>query len=291
MLRALAVLPLGLLLLSPAPSAADQVARDRAEMSAMCRDMGGAPAAGPEFETRIDLTGDGRADVVLDYHHLDCRGAPSALCAGVGCPISVYVARGGDFERVESGRAQGWSVDRGASPPILTLTYSGILCGRPAHEVCTRRLQWNGAAFAPPGRAAAPATGAPNSSAPAATGWELRPVPGRGPVATVAGPGVVESLSMLCFDGRPMLALVLAAPPPRPVLSARAGGRTAEVALRREGASGPWVADLSGSRLPELLGGRAASAEIAVSGAAQGALSLRGSTAAIRAALADCGGG
>lgn len=292
-IRLFAVLGL-LAALPPAPAEADVVARDVAEARALCRDAGGTPSIRPEFETRLDLTGDGRADVVLDYQAFDCAGAWTVLCSAVGCPLAIYVDDGAGHRRVGGGQVQAWSVDAAAAPPILTLLSAGAFCGRPLHEVCRQRLQWTGAGFAEPGAAAAPAPQRPpvDAAPSAAPGvWDLRPVPGRAPVATVAGPGVVESFSVLCFDGRPMAALVLKAPPPTPVLSLRAEGRRLEAELRRDGASGPWVAELSGSGIPALLSGRASSADISVSGAAQGRLSLRGSTAAIRGALAGCGGG
>jgi hypothetical protein len=62
----------------------------------------------------------------------------------------------------------------------------------------------------------------------------------------------------------------------------------APIAQPQGGAPNVWYADLRGSRLPSLLAGNAASVPLLVNGGQQGALSLSGSTAAIRSALGPC---
>lgn len=270
-----------------------------------CREAGGTPSLKPGYETRTDLDGDGVPDTILDLQHLECANAWSFFCGSAGCPLIVLLSRQAGREPAYSNHVQGWRLVEGA-PPVIEVSLHGTYCGRgrAGIEGCTRRHAWNGRDFAevgaparpqaaPPQAAPAPQTTARPPAPPSPSDWSLRPVAGRTPVATVAGPGVIHSVSLLCFNGAPVVALALRG---RPTV-ARAtvtflfpslGRIDHPIGQQPGGGQNVWYADLRRSRLPQLLAGRDSEATVAINGVRQGTLSLRGSTASIRGALESC---
>lgn len=138
-------------------------------------------------------------------------------------------------------------------------------------------------------------TAASSTTAPAAkpphAGWELRTLQGRAPLATTAGPGVVQSLSLLCNENLPVAAFVLKAkPPPGPVVvGLEAGGQRVQVPLTQPASGGTlWYGDLRNSALPKFLLANESTARLTINQGPQGQLSLQGAGAAAKAALAGC---
>jgi hypothetical protein len=302
-----------LLMLACAPAGAQQlppaVQQNQREAEQDCRGAGGRPTAMPAFRTQHDLNGDGQPDYVHDYTALDCRGAASFFCGSAGCPVVVFVSPA--YRAQGLGHAQGWTVDRSAGQPRMVLETHGSGCGRAGAQSCEVRLGWNGREMArlgagaaqPAPRAAAPApapgggetkSGTPAGSAapappPPGTAWQVRTGGDGRPIAIVAGPGVVQALTVLCHEGVPVAALALRARPPAgPVTLGLAGrGGTATVPLAPGGGSA-WFADLRNSPVPRLLAGDEPSLELRINGGLQGRVSLQGSTRSVRDALAPC---
>lgn len=134
-------------------------------------------------------------------------------------------------------------------------------------------------------------------SAPTATtkspdvGWELRTLQGRAPLATTAGPGVVQSLSLLCNENIPVAAFVLKAKPPAgPVVVAlEAGGQRVQLPISQPAAGGTlWYGDLRTSALPKFLMANEGNAKLTINQGQQGQLSLQGAGTAAKAALSGC---
>lgn len=139
------------------------------------------------------------------------------------------------------------------------------------------------------------ATVTPAAKAPAAespgVGWELRTLPDLPPLATTAGPGVVQSLSLLCNENLPVAAFVLKAkPPPGPVVvGLEAGGQRVQLPLTQPASGGMvWYGDLRNSTLPRFLAANGGNARLTINQGQQGQLSLQGAGAAARAALSGC---
>lgn len=296
------------LLLATAPAFAQglppAIAAYGAEASAQCAEMGGVPKIGPAFATAIDLTGDGRRDHVVDLAGIECANAWSALCGSAGCPVSVWIETPQGSERRWSDSAQAWTID-GAGPRMaVVVTRHGSACPGAASgaESCTERLTFDAAAPAVtgvlgpveggPAPAPRPVAGAPVAAqAPTAPGWSLRAVPGGSPVAVSQGAGAVAALAVFCLSGEPFLAATWAerpAPETARLGFGFAGGEVTLPARREEGAGGALVIPLRGEALAGRLSGRDAATEFSVDGAAQGRLSLKGSTRAIRGALDAC---
>jgi hypothetical protein len=302
---------LSLLLFGTAPALAQlppSVQQGQREAEAECRSAGGRPTAQPAFRAQHDLNGDGQPDYVHDFTGLDCAGAPSYFCGSAGCPVVVYVSP--TYRAQSLGHVQGWTMDASGRLPVMVLGLHGSSCGRVGAAGCEQRIGWNGremarvGAGAPPPRVAAPArpapgggdtksgtpaANAPPAAAPPGNTWQVRQAGDGRPIAVVAGPGVVQALTVLCHEGVPVAALALRARPPAgPVTLTLAGRGGAASAPLAPGGGSAWFADLRNSGLPRLLAGNDSSLELRINGGLQGRISLQGSSRAVRDALAAC---
>jgi hypothetical protein len=285
------------------------VQRGIAEAEADCRGAGGRPSLAPQFETVTELNGDGVPDYVLAFDGLDCEGAASFFCGSAGCPVVLYLSAPGGHRVQGLGHAQAWSIEQGGATPVLLLSLHGSSCGRAGADSCEVRLGWNGREMARltaarPPRAAAPAApdrpapggGETKSAAPAPApqaapgqSWSLRRTADGRQLAVVAGPGVVQAVSVMCDDGAPVLAFVLRARPPEGPVTLSLVGRASRASAPLAPGGGPvWVADLRNAPLAGLLTGADSSLELRINGGLQGRLPLQGSTRAVREVLGDC---
>ena len=130
---------------------------------------------------------------------------------------------------------------------------------------------------------------------PVATGqaWELRPVAGQSPLAFVKVPNSpdIQSFSLFCNKGHPLLAMLMRQSPPlsRLTVTWAVAGKSVDVRMGRGNAKATfWLADLQGSLLPRVLTGPSHSARLGINGRPEGEASLSGSTAAIHQALGTC---
>ena len=121
--------------------------------------------------------------------------------------------------------------------------------------------------------------------------WEARSA-GKSSVAVVAGPGAVQTVSLMCRDGAPVIAVVLkpGQPTRQPAqLSMAFGVVRIDLPLTHAPDRGNiWFSDLRNSPLPRLLASESGKVTVALNEQKQGDLSLQGSTQASRAALAPC---
>ena len=141
-------------------------------------------------------------------------------------------------------------------------------------------------------RAATVAPAATTTAAkPPGPGWELRTLQGRAPLATTAGPGVVQSLSLLCNENIPVAAFVLKAKPPAGpvVVGLEAGGQRVQLPISLPASGGTlWYGDLRNSALPKFLVANSGNARLTINQGPQGQLSLQGAGAAATGALSGC---
>jgi hypothetical protein len=225
----------------------------------------------------------------------------------------VFLSGPGGHRRAYLDNVHGWELDRAASPPALVAMWLSSHCGRRprTQDGCSARYAISGqgvteigarvpAQAAQPGRPAPDPSGkpppagqaaVPGGAAPGAA-WQLRPVQGRGNAAMAVGPGVIAGVALVCNGAAPIAVFTLRARPPagQTVVSfAFPSGRIDAPIARLQGAAqNVWYADLRASRLPRLLAGNDASVPLLINGGRQGTLSLAGSTAVIRSALAAC---
>lgn len=131
---------------------------------------------------------------------------------------------------------------------------------------------------------ASPAVAAPGD------GWSLRGAENSPPVALIEGPGLARSVAVFCLSGEPFLALMLTEPKASTV-RVDFGFSDEDwrgTAAREDLAGSAYVVALRGDRLAGLLAGKDSRADLAIDGAAQGELSLAGSSDMIGAALESC---
>lgn len=161
------------------------------------------------------------------------------------------------------------------------------------------RFRWDGSKLAEigdghPGKSSSPKTARAPAGQASRLGeaWEIRTVAGRPPVATVAGPGVVQSLSLFCNKGRAILALVVRARPPQGDISftLTIADKTTSLPLIRGTSDGKLLqGDLTKTALPRLLATHDRSlAVLRINGGLQGKLALNGAATAVRSALQSC---
>ncbi len=242
-----------------------------------------------------DLDGDGRAEIVvwvllLGPTYWDNR-------------LAVLADRGKSYQVVaESTAALGLVDDIDVKDGLIEVhakfpAKNDPICCPTLNRVI--RFRWDGSKLTEVRGGSSAKAGSPNTT-PASAGqasrpgeaWELRAVAGRPPVATVAGPGVVQSLSLLCNEGRAIVALAVRARPPQGgiSLSLTIAGKTTSLPLVRGTSDGKLLeGDLSATALPRLLAahdrGRAV---LRINGGLQGKLALNGVAAASRSALQSC---
>lgn len=92
--------------------------------------------------TRVDVTGNGQADTVIDARFFRCSSAASLFCGTGGCAISV-IADGSTTEFL----AKGWRLIPWAPRRILLLEVHGSRCGGTNLRSCFQALSWSEGAF------------------------------------------------------------------------------------------------------------------------------------------------
>jgi hypothetical protein len=255
---------------------------------ALCREQGGTPEILPDYQLVRDLNGDGRADFLTDIAGLQCAGAWGALCGAGGCPVSAWLSESGGHVRFDFGDLRDFEVRDGGSLPEVVARYDPARCGEGTEE-CTRT--WRFATNAPeePPIDAAPAP--EPTPTPPPDGWTLRRVPGASPVALSMGTGNIATLAAFCLGGQPFLAVTFHDRPEAaevPLSFDFSQGAVEVDAGFEETAGGAYVVALAEGPLAARLGGRDRQVEVSAAGRGEGTLSLRGSTRALRGALADC---
>jgi hypothetical protein len=119
------IVALGVLIvaLAPRPTRAEDMPKALlpeliATEHALCRTSVGY---GQRFVQFVDVRGDGRRGVLLDYSDAMCGGVPQSFCDGSGCLIRVYANDKGAWRKVYDGHARGWRVEKVEGKAALTI--------------------------------------------------------------------------------------------------------------------------------------------------------------------------
>jgi hypothetical protein len=91
---------------------------------------------------RIDLTGDGIPDTIIDSHEFRCSTSASMYCGTGGCSLWVIV---GDTSYPYM--AKGWKIVEWANSKILLLEVHGSECGGTNLRKCIRAEVWSDGGF------------------------------------------------------------------------------------------------------------------------------------------------
>ncbi|MEJ2021030.1 MAG: hypothetical protein P8X43_03050 [Maritimibacter sp.] len=114
----------------------DPAAQVLSEIKSACAEMGGTISVEPGFETRQDLNGDGRDDLVIDYASAACSEAASLYCGSGGCTTGLYLDQGnGEYRELYTGVLYEF---KPASGQRLALSLHGSACDLVGYEACVK---------------------------------------------------------------------------------------------------------------------------------------------------------
>lgn len=92
--------------------------------------------------TRIDVSGDGEPDAIVDSARFSCSSSASFFCGTGGCAVTVVVdGKATDF------LAKGWTVVDWNDAPVLLLAVHGNACGGTNLRRCVIAFVWSEDAF------------------------------------------------------------------------------------------------------------------------------------------------
>jgi hypothetical protein len=289
LMMVLAALPLR----AEPPAGLMEAAESAAEI---CRQAGGEPVLLDGYRSETDLDGDGVPDYVTDLGRLDCVGAWEVFCTSTGCPVTVWLSQpdGSHASRLLGNATAIEIVERPDALPVLRLTYHASSCDSDVPS-CSRSWVFENLDVAMPDfdplPVPAPEVRAGAEPLPVAEEWTVRRVPGASPVALGVGAGNVTTLAAFCLQEVPFLSLSFLDPPADAVIEAAFGfaaGPVAVEARMEPTAGGAFVVALADPPLASRLGGADSETDLSVDGGPATTLSLRGSSRALRVALADC---
>jgi hypothetical protein len=116
---------------SAMPVSADPAQAAIADNESFCAD--GAAEVGPEFRQDLDLDGDGRDDLILDYLGLICDGS-RAFCGTGGCSMEVWLGQpDGTYRLLVDDQ---FVEIEPTGPGLLRLVRDGGWCGLSGAEIC-----------------------------------------------------------------------------------------------------------------------------------------------------------
>jgi hypothetical protein len=126
------------------PPIADPAEIARAKGAQFCQQMGGTLQVTDGFESRPDLNGDGREDLVLNWGALGCStGGASGFCGSAGCVHGLFIAlEGGGYKEILETNIRGYSAE---TIPVITLHLHGGSCGGLGADRCVKYYTLDGA--------------------------------------------------------------------------------------------------------------------------------------------------
>lgn len=107
-------------------------------------DGGGKVTFGPQTVRKLDLTGDGRDDYVLDFHDTECADRPVAYCGTGGCDMDILVTLpNGKIRTVFSDRVRNIEIPPAEAPAgkgarTIRFALHGSYCGGHGNPSCTK---------------------------------------------------------------------------------------------------------------------------------------------------------
>jgi len=102
----------------------------------------------PGAVSRHDLTGNGRADFIIDLTHVRCERRGNIFCGTGGCALSIVVALPrGKFREVFRQQVIRYAIEPGGAMKTIRFDLHGALCGKTGPEPCSKRRLINGERF------------------------------------------------------------------------------------------------------------------------------------------------
>ena len=128
----------------PAP-----ILEDLAQARKECADADdGKVGVKPGFVRKLDLTGNKRADYIVNYDELTCSTFQSIFCGTGGCEHIIYVTtKSGELRRVFSGRVRLYSISKAPGAKTITFHLHGGFCGQGGYYDCVKKKRITEAPF------------------------------------------------------------------------------------------------------------------------------------------------
>ena len=94
----------------------------------------------PGAVRKVDLTGNKRADYIVNFDEFKCSTFESIFCGTGGCQLIIYVtAKDGGLRRVFSGRVRAYWISKAAGPKTITFDLHGGFCGKAGADDCRKK--------------------------------------------------------------------------------------------------------------------------------------------------------
>jgi hypothetical protein len=110
---------------------------------------GGELRVDPQAYQKLDLTGDGRDDYLLDYSFIKCSTAEGYFSGTGGSPLVIFVAKRDDsYVKVFEGPVRSYTIAKGRGPRTITFDLHGGFCGKHGAEACPKKHRITAKPFA-----------------------------------------------------------------------------------------------------------------------------------------------
>jgi hypothetical protein len=94
----------------------------------------------PGFVRKLDLTGNKRADYIVDFNKLKCSTFESVYCGTGGCLHNIYVTtKAGELRRVFTETVQRYQISKAPGAKTITFDLHGGFCGKAGPEDCVKK--------------------------------------------------------------------------------------------------------------------------------------------------------
>lgn len=105
-----------------------------------CKSQGGGKATlAPDTVRKVDLTGDGRDDYIVDFRDTQCEGRQAVYCGTGGCRMDILVTLpNGKIRTVFSDRLRNYDVLPGEGARTIRFELHGSFCGRSGNPSCVK---------------------------------------------------------------------------------------------------------------------------------------------------------
>jgi hypothetical protein len=126
-----------------------EIQKDLEEAQKECADADdGIVGVKPGFVRKLDLTGDGRPDYIVNYDELTCSTFESVFCGTGGCNHLIYVTtRNGTLRNVFSGRVRLYEISKAPGAKTITFHLHGGYCGKGGTYDCVKKRRITERAF------------------------------------------------------------------------------------------------------------------------------------------------
>lgn len=115
-----------------------------AEGAKACAEQDGGTFASEGAVKDVDLTGDGKADTVVDEALFTCSTSASLFNGGTGGSMVHFIVDGSETSRL----VQGWDTAQWAGATIILLALHGSECGVAGVDPCFEAMTWGANSFA-----------------------------------------------------------------------------------------------------------------------------------------------